>query len=47
VPYTLASDEWGGHQVVMLFAALLLIGAVILPPVLFRRLRLPGRGGKD
>lgn len=46
-PYALADDHWGSHQAVMLFAAALLIGAIVLPPVLFRRLRLPGRRGKD
>lgn len=46
-PYALADDHWGSHQAVMLLAAALLIGAVVLPPVLFRRLRRPGRGGTD
>jgi phosphate transport system substrate-binding protein len=38
-PFTLPGGGWGGQQYVMLFATLLLIGAVILPPVLSRRLK--------
>lgn len=46
-PYALADDSWSSRQVVMLLAAVLLLAAIVLPPVLFRRLRLPGRASKD
>ncbi|KFF59448.1 phosphate ABC transporter substrate-binding protein [Cryobacterium sp. MLB-32] len=38
-PFTLAEAGWGSQQAVMLFAGILLIGAAVLPPVLWRRLK--------
>ncbi|WP_231735139.1 hypothetical protein [Microbacterium hominis] len=38
-PFTLASDAWGVPQTTMLVAGGLLVAAVILPPLLSRRLR--------
>ena len=38
-PFTLDDDDWGWQQSTMLVAALLLIGAVALPPVLWGRLK--------
>lgn len=40
-PFTLREADWGWQQSVMLASALLLIAAVVLPPVLWRRLRNP------
>ncbi|MCT2084930.1 phosphate ABC transporter substrate-binding protein PstS [Microbacterium enclense] len=38
-PFTLAEDGWKAPQWLMLAAALLLIAAIVLPPVGFRRMR--------
>jgi phosphate transport system substrate-binding protein len=38
-PFALADDGWGGQQTVMLIAAGLLVLAIVLPPLLFGRLR--------
>jgi phosphate transport system substrate-binding protein len=38
-PFALADDGWGGQQTVMLIAAGLLVLAIVLPPLLFSRLR--------
>lgn len=38
-PFALADDGWGGQQTVMLIAAGLLVLAILLPPLLFSRLR--------
>jgi phosphate ABC transporter phosphate-binding protein len=38
-PFTLASDGWGTSQLIMLAAGVLLLMAVILPPLVSRRLR--------
>ncbi len=38
-PFTLADTGWGVQQSVMLVAGILLIGAAVLPPVLWRRLK--------
>ncbi len=45
-PYTLADDGWGGQQTAMLIAAGLLVLAVVLPPLVVRRLR-RSRGTSD
>ena len=44
-PFTLADSGWGSHQLVMLFAALLLAVGVVLPPVFSRRLKRAGGSG--
>ncbi|WP_245977016.1 phosphate ABC transporter substrate-binding protein PstS [Cryobacterium soli] len=44
-PFALSDDGWGMQQSLMLLAALLLVGAAVLPPVFWRRLA--PRGGKD
>ncbi|KAA9110984.1 phosphate ABC transporter substrate-binding protein PstS [Microbacterium rhizomatis] len=41
-PFTLASDGWGTPQVIMLAAGALLFAAVVVPPLVSRRLR--GKG---
>lgn len=38
-PFTLASDGWGVPQITMLVACALLLAAIVLPPLLSRRLR--------
>jgi phosphate transport system substrate-binding protein len=38
-PFTLASDGWGTPQIIMLVAGVLLFVAVIVPPLVSRRLR--------
>ncbi|MBC7761272.1 MAG: phosphate ABC transporter substrate-binding protein PstS [Candidatus Saccharibacteria bacterium] len=38
-PFTLASSEFGGSQAIMLAAGLLLVLAILLPPLLSRRLK--------
>ncbi|MFF2051041.1 phosphate ABC transporter substrate-binding protein PstS [Leifsonia sp. NPDC058194] len=38
-PFALADDGWGGQQTVMLIAAGFLVLAIVLPPLLFSRLR--------
>lgn len=38
-PFALADDGWGGQQTVMLIAGALLVLAIVLPPLLFGRLR--------
>ncbi|WP_241979314.1 phosphate ABC transporter substrate-binding protein PstS [Cryobacterium sinapicolor] len=38
-PFTLADTGWGVQQSIMLVAGILLIGAAVLPPVLWRRLK--------
>ncbi|TPW77145.1 phosphate ABC transporter substrate-binding protein PstS [Schumannella soli] len=42
-PYELPSDGFGGPQIAMVIGALLLVGAVILPPLLSRRMRAADR----
>jgi phosphate transport system substrate-binding protein len=43
-PFTLADDGFGTPQYVMLFAGVLVVLAVVLPPVLSRRLKRSGSG---
>jgi phosphate transport system substrate-binding protein len=38
-PFTLASDGWGTPQIIMLVAGVLLFVAVVVPPLVSRRLR--------
>jgi phosphate transport system substrate-binding protein len=38
-PFTLASDGWGVPQITMLVACAFLLAAIVLPPLLSRRLR--------
>lgn len=40
-PFTLPEDEWGWRQSIMLASIVLLLGAAVLPPLLWRRLRKP------
>lgn len=42
-PFTIPDPVWGGPQLLMLAAAILLLGSIVLPPVLSRRLRGGGR----
>ena len=44
-PFTLPDSGWGASQSIMLFAGALLVVAAVLPPLLWRRLRL-GTAGK-
>ena len=41
-PFTLADSGFGGSQFVMLFAGILVVGAVVLPPVVSGRLKRAG-----
>jgi phosphate transport system substrate-binding protein len=41
-PFTLADSGFGGSQFVMLFAGILVLAAVALPPVLSKRLKRAG-----
>lgn len=43
-PFTLVDSGWGAQQSMMLFAGALLVGAAVLPPFLWRRLK--PRGAK-
>lgn len=38
-PFTLAATDWGTQQSIMLFAGALLLGAAVLPPLFWRRLK--------
>ncbi len=36
-PFTLADDGWGTPQSIMLVAGLLMLAAILIPPVIIRR----------
>ncbi|MBD3751058.1 MAG: hypothetical protein IE935_01115, partial [Micrococcales bacterium] len=44
-PFTVAPDGWGWQQSVMLFAFVLLLAAVVAPPLLLKAIR--SAGGPD